>query len=354
MDTISTVRLDALSALDPSVLPSEFRLFAFGDNATSKGTFKLDTPGAAAIMAAYEKHGAELAIDYEHQTFESAKNGQAAPAAGWFKPESRADGIYATNVRWTPRAAEMLRNREYRYFSPTFEVDKANRITRLLPLALTNFPASRDQQALIAASEASARRSIQIMESKMHIGTLIGLKDDASEDQINERVISLGRVERRLLEVTGKETVADAMSVLIAAKDSAVELEKSRKMLKEWEDRHARDEMDGKRKQIASIVESAVIDGRVSLKNVERLEQLKRHGEEYGIEALKTAVSLMEPRPVRQFQAPPPVNTVKAQMAAMEKYVKDNPGKTASDAYIALSQSSPAMFADTSGVAVEE
>lgn len=434
MGNISQVRLDALSALDASALPTEFRLFQFGDNPTSKGTFKLDADGAAEVMAAYKTHGAEVAIDYEHQTFEAAGNGQPAPAAGWFVPQARPDGLWATNVRWTPRAAEMLRNREYRYFSPTFHVDKKNRITKLLPAALTNLPASHGQEPLIAASErrltawstavmddlpdssflyveaggqkedgkttprslrhfpvkdagdkvdlphvrnalaripdsnvpadvkaritAEAKRMLGHQQTTerltMNISTLIGLKDGATEDEVSERVISLGRIERRLLEVTGKDSVADAMSVLIAAKDASVELEAARKSLREWEERHTREEMDSKRKTIATIVEGAVIDGRVSLKNVERQEQLRRHGEEYGIEALRTAVSLMEPRPVRQYQAPPPANTIKAQMAAIEKYKKDNPTATAADAYVALSQSQPAMFADTTGSAVEE
>lgn len=352
MGNVQAIRLDALSALDASALPSEFRLFQFGDNPTSKGTFKLDADSAAAIMAAYQKHGTELAIDYEHQTFEAANNGKPAPAAGWFKPEVRADGVYATNVRWTPRAAEMLKGREYRYFSPTFTVDKQLRVTRILNAALTNLPASQGQQALVAASQVSTSKLHT--RTTMNVATLIGLKDESSEDEVSERVISLARVERRLLEVTGKETVADAMSVLIAAKDASVELEAARRQLKEWEDRTAREEMEGQRKQIAAIVEGAVLDGRVSLKNADRIDQLKRHGEEYGVEALKTAVSLMEPRPVRQYQAPIPVNAVKAQMQAIENWKKENPGKNSADAYLALSQSSPALFADTAGVAVEE
>lgn len=352
MNAETTVRLDALDALDASALPTEFRLFQFGDNPTRKGTFKLDEAGAASVMAAYKQHGIDLHFDYEHQTFASETNGKAAPAAGWFAPEVRTDGLWAVNVRWTPRAAEMLKGREYRYFSPTFATDADKRITRLVNVALTNLPATENQQALIAASERATQQ--QPMRTSMNINTLIGLKDDASEDAVSERVVSLARIERRLLEVTAKETVADAMSVLIAAKDASVELDKARKSLKEWEDRHARDEMEGKRRQIASIVECAVLDGRVSLKNVDRLEQLKRHGEEYGIEALKTAVSLMEPRPVRQYQAPPPANTVKAQLAAIDRYKADNKGATTADAYVALSASNPALFSDAGSAGAEE
>lgn len=188
------------------------------------------------------------------------------------------------------------------------------------------------------------------------LGSIVGLKDDATDDDIAERVVSLSRIEKRLFDVTGKDNIGEAMAVIVAAKDAATQLESERKLNRDWQERHAREQADAKAKTISALIEDAVLAGRVSLKNTDRIEQLRQLGEDYddNLKAMKAAISMMEPRPIRQFQAPPPVNTVKAQMAAMEKYVKDNPGKTASDAYIALSQSSPAMFADTAGAAVEE
>src|SRR6185369_7798673 len=135
MQVVHAAKVDGLAELNLSTLPTEFRLFQLGDNPTSKGTFKLDAAGIAQVMASYQDHGTELAMDYEHQTFAAKDNGKPAPAAAWFNLNARADGLWATNVRWTDTAAQMLRAKEYRYFSPTFGVDKAGRITHLLNAA---------------------------------------------------------------------------------------------------------------------------------------------------------------------------------------------------------------------------
>lgn len=97
----------------------------------------------------------DLVIDYEHQTLRSAKNGQPAPASGWFgRVEWRDDGLYAVDVRWTKAAAEMIANEEYRYISPVFAYNKRGEVTQLLHAALTNTPAldELDEVLLAAAS----------------------------------------------------------------------------------------------------------------------------------------------------------------------------------------------------------
>jgi hypothetical protein len=190
----------------------------------------------------------------------------------------------------------------------------------------------------------------------VNLGSLIGLKDDASDDDIAERVVSLSRIEKRLFDVTGKDSLGEAMAVVVAAKDAQVQLDAERKLNREWQERHAREQADAKAKTINALIESAVLEGRVSLKNTNRIEELRALGHDYddNLKAMKSAISMLQPRPIRQFQAPPPVNTVAAQLGAIDKWKKDNPGKTSAEAYVALSQTSPALFADTAGVAVEE
>lgn len=57
--------------------------------------------------------GTDLDIDYDHKTHTQV-------AAGWVKQaEARADGLYL-HVDWTPAAAEKIKNKEYRYFSPEY------------------------------------------------------------------------------------------------------------------------------------------------------------------------------------------------------------------------------------------
>lgn len=129
--------------------PREFRIFPFGRVETTKGVFLFDQEAARRVMRAWRDYGNRLSIDYEHQALEPVSNGPV-PAAGWFDLEAREDGLWAVNVEWTPRAMELLRNREYRYFSPAFYVDEEGRIVELINLALTNLPATKRMEPLVA------------------------------------------------------------------------------------------------------------------------------------------------------------------------------------------------------------
>ncbi len=139
----------ALTIPVPGGEPREFRIFPFGRVETTKGVFLFDQEAARRVMQAWRDYGNRLSIDYEHQALEPVSNGPV-PAAGWFDLEVREDGLWAVNVDWTPRAMELLRNREYRYFSPAFYVDEEGRIVELINLALTNLPATKRMEPLVA------------------------------------------------------------------------------------------------------------------------------------------------------------------------------------------------------------
>jgi phage I-like protein len=152
------VRLDAGADKAP---PSEFCIWPFGQVDTSKGTFLFDEEAGALVMAAYQDHGVELAFDFEHGMAGEA-NGQPMPACGWFKLELRKDGLYAVECRWGKLASSFLSDGAYRYFSPYFEYDpETGRIVRLINCALTNTPATKHLQPLVAASEKVRARDLR-------------------------------------------------------------------------------------------------------------------------------------------------------------------------------------------------
>ncbi len=99
------------------------------------------TLSADAVQSAFASWGADLAIDYEHQTFLVEQNGEPAPAAGWIKAlEQRDDGLWG-QVAWTERAGNFIAAQEYRYLSPVFDYDKkTGAVLRLLGAGLTNNP----------------------------------------------------------------------------------------------------------------------------------------------------------------------------------------------------------------------
>jgi hypothetical protein len=71
---------------------------------------------AQSVVALAAQQANPMVIDYEHQTLNSQQNGQPAPAAGWFKNLEWRDGqgLFATDVDWTPAAAKAIADRRSR------------------------------------------------------------------------------------------------------------------------------------------------------------------------------------------------------------------------------------------------
>ncbi len=132
--------------------PTEFRIFTAGAVDTVKGAFVFDTEAASSVMAEYKTHGIDLMIDYDHASLGSvADPALAGRAAGWFNLELRNGELWAVNVRWTPPAAQALRAKEWRFMSPAFQTE-GERIVSVMNVAITNLPATRNLEPLMAAS----------------------------------------------------------------------------------------------------------------------------------------------------------------------------------------------------------
>lgn len=139
---------------------SEFLLIPFGeisvDRPLAGEDFVFTQQHALAAKRWFDKMGRQLAIDYEHQTFDrfNGRTDGLRPAAGWIGGlEVRDDGLWAVNVRWTERAENLLRQTEYLYFSPViFWADEDHtELASLGPVALTNDPAMHGVKPLAAA-----------------------------------------------------------------------------------------------------------------------------------------------------------------------------------------------------------
>jgi len=94
-----------------------------------------------------------IVIDYEHQTLNAERNGQAAPAAGWIRSVEwvAGRGLFAT-VEWTDKARAHIAANEYRYISPVIAWDKnTGRVVGLHNAALVNHPALLGMDSVSAA-----------------------------------------------------------------------------------------------------------------------------------------------------------------------------------------------------------
>lgn len=119
-------------------IPEYIRVLPLGHISSEKGDFLVDNKSFQAMKEHMAHRAVDIVIDYEHQTLKDMQ----APAGGWMKElVLKSDGIYA-RVKWTEKAREYLRNREYRYLSPVVMVRKRDRrALQLHSAALTNTPA---------------------------------------------------------------------------------------------------------------------------------------------------------------------------------------------------------------------
>ncbi|MEO1750716.1 phage protease [Thiofaba sp. EF100] len=130
----------AVAASDAAFAPPEWvHLIPAGvfSGRDGRGPFRLD---AEAVIKAFAAYGADLPVDYEHQSLSAEEKAGPVPAAGWIKElQAREDGIWA-RVEWTPAAAQHLANKEYRYLSPVFRHDRSGRVVLLEGAGLTHNP----------------------------------------------------------------------------------------------------------------------------------------------------------------------------------------------------------------------
>jgi phage I-like protein len=133
------------------VPPKEFRLFPAGEFETEKGKFTFDADAQVAVMESYTRRGVDFTMDYEHQALHVPPIEAPSSCRSWV-PQIRNGELWATEVKWNDRAYAYLMAGEYRYFSPAFSHDEDGRIKEVLNVALTNIPAMRGIEPLMAAS----------------------------------------------------------------------------------------------------------------------------------------------------------------------------------------------------------
>ncbi|MBF0604592.1 MAG: phage protease [Nitrospirae bacterium] len=176
-------------------------------------TWLMDDAAALACIQAFAATARKLVIDYEHQTIRAETNGQPAPAAGWIQGlEWRPEQGLVAQVKWTERAAAMIKAGEYQYISPTFSFDKeSGRVAVLHHAGLTNHP------ALPGLGEVAARRI-----------TNYPTLNDPKETPLSSN--------EKIVQALGLQDAADEVAILSAIKTLADKTASAEAKLKETEE----------------------------------------------------------------------------------------------------------------------
>jgi hypothetical protein len=217
-DNEITVPLDHVE-LDKDGIPIAFRIAEFGDLPNSKyPDLKVTELTAKGTMAWFAYKGMpEFPMDWSHKS----SDGTDESSPGWWKPEVRQDGIWASGVRWTPRAYEQLKNKEIKHFS--LEAKRNGDTGELLAItciALTNRPAANNQLPLVLSDAAKngakspttpSEKEDVIMKSFYE---RLGLPETATEEEV---LAALDALEGKVPEAT--ET---AHAEALTAKDTEI------------------------------------------------------------------------------------------------------------------------------------
>ncbi len=130
----------------------------------------------------------QIPVDYDHQTDLGAKKGfSTAPAAGWITGwQIKEDGIWGL-VEWTPKAAAMLKDREYRFLSPVFQHSPTNKVLALLRAGLTNDP---NLELTALNNKAGSHMADAAPSFLQSLRELLELPEEAGESEILEALRS--------------------------------------------------------------------------------------------------------------------------------------------------------------------
>lgn len=136
---------------DDNGIPTAIRLLDKGLNKTTKGDLIFDDSSASSVATLAADYGNDFHFDYEHAGFDETNTApDKTIAAGWYSLEVKPDGLWAVNIDWTPRGYKYLKDKEYKYFSPTLMKNrKTGVVVEYLNTALTNFPARKNLTPLV-------------------------------------------------------------------------------------------------------------------------------------------------------------------------------------------------------------
>ena len=170
-------------------MPEWVMLFPAGGRIEARDgrVFRMDASDAAAVMAAFTSNQADIPIDLEHASHIRPEQGLDALAHGWITGLEMRAGAMWGRVAWTPKGREYVRDRAYRYISPSFLHHPDGRAHRLVSAALTNLPAFKMPAV---ATEQPAQRGTPMDKETLEA---LGLKEGAKDDAVKTAVLALAK-----------------------------------------------------------------------------------------------------------------------------------------------------------------
>ena len=270
-----------------------------------------------AVIASRNQQGRDLVIDWEHTTEKKAPIGEEAPAAGWVKDYQNREGKINTQVEWTPRAAEQIKNKEYRYISPVFMHDKAGLIHKLVSIGLTNKP----NLELKSLNQEQTQLEEQMESIPALICAALGIKPDATEATV---VTAITALKTDLQTAKNQEQQPD-LTQFVPRSDYDLAMQKATNAEQEL----TQIKSESHEADVDAVIKQGIADGKIAPVNKDFYKATCHDAE--GLEQLKTMIGkapLIAPESGLDGKKPP--DSEKA-LNTEQQQVADAFGNTAED-----------------------
>lgn len=166
-------------ALNAEAAPDWIELIPAGPNVVGADgrSWRMEDPSG--LADAFNQAARPAPLDWEHAGLLRGAKGERAPAAGWIEQLDARNGAIWGRVSWTDDGRRDVESRGYRFVSPVFAFNRANkRITAFRGAGLTNTP------NLTLAALNRADNTIEDDMDLTHITAALGLDAGASANQI--------------------------------------------------------------------------------------------------------------------------------------------------------------------------
>lgn len=186
-------------------VPDEIKILPLGMVKSQKGDFFVDDESVSNIIEHFKNRRLDLVIDYEHQTLKDVQ----APAGGWITELHKGDDAIVAKVKWTDKAAEYLKNKEYRYLSPVVMVGKKDKkAMEIHSVALTNTPAIDGMFALVNSVDVAdyEENKEELKMELKELAKMLGLPETATEEEVKKALNIAGKVLEQSKEDSKKES----------------------------------------------------------------------------------------------------------------------------------------------------
>jgi len=189
--------------------------------------WRIDQAIATRVIDRFRKRINPPVVDYEHQTLHKEANGQPAPAAAWIRDLQwrEGSGLWAT-VELTARAADYIRNGEYRFISPVFAYDAATgEVLAIQMAAFTNHAAIDGMEPLALRAAAtfgysdSTDTTEDISMNKLLLAICAALALDAEKTTEDQAIAACAALKPKLdaLDTIAKDLGVDQGTADLAA-----------------------------------------------------------------------------------------------------------------------------------------